>query len=163
MHKFVASLLIVALLGILMLTPAKSVAIAPVIVVPPVDPITVAINIAISLIIPLLKFFGVGGGPDCDKLISDFIKTPAAKTLSGGSAPFGGKISKKTECICEKKVNEVIVVGPPKAAIIGITGRSKIYDHKSLNLGNWVLGNTTSRKICNYPIAYEVDIIGTSR
>ena len=144
--------------------PAKSVAYislaAPVIVAAggPIGPIVYGILTAIS---GLLALFGFGG-PDCDKLITEFNKTSGAQELTGGNKSFGGKIAQKTKCVCGGK-GEVIVIGPPKEAFVVLTQKSQVFDYGSLKIGNWVLGNTSGRKMCNYPPAFEVDIIGTSR
>jgi|SRR3989344_5108417 len=166
MHKFVSSLLIVALLGVLMLLPVKSEAYISTVVVAvapagPIGPVIAGILIGVSV---LLTFLGLGG-PDCDDLAKKFLSVPNINSIRGENRDFGGRVTEKMKCECKTTggVNQVFIVGDPRGALIGATAQSKIYDHKALNIGNWVLGKTTSKKVCDVPEAYEIDFIGTSK
>ncbi len=127
----------------------------------PIGPIIAGVLIGISVLFTFLGFLG----PDCDGLAKDFLKIPGIDSIRGGNKAFGGKIVQKIKCTCETfgGIKEVLIVGQPKGALIGATSKSKVYDYNSLNTGNYVLGKTTNKKVCDVPEAYEIDVIGTSR
>lgn len=87
------------------------------------------------------------------------------KSLTDTTGPFGGQILTKQKCKCGAKfgVKEVIMVGPPKRTMVAATSGTKVYDYRSFNPGNWVLGRSTGEVVCRIPKALAIEMIGTSR
>lgn len=87
------------------------------------------------------------------------------KSLTDTRGPFGGQILTKQKCKCGGKlgVKEVMMIGPPRRTMVAVTSGTKIYDYRSFNMGNWVLGRSTDQVVCRIPKALAISEIGTSR
>ncbi|MEK7559714.1 MAG: hypothetical protein AAB522_00215 [Patescibacteria group bacterium] len=96
---------------------------------------------------------------------SAYDNLPNIKSLTDTVGPFGGQILTKIKCKCGGKLGakEVFMVGPPKRTVVAVTSATKVYDYRSLNVGNWVLGISTGQVVCKIPKALAISQIGTSR
>ena len=178
MRQIIGIFLVVSLLSLgLPASHAKAFtsAAAPLVVgAGPFGPVLAGILIGLGGFLSLFGF----GWPDCDDLVKDFFKIPGSDVFGSGGRLFGGKIIQKTECECGGESisssaasigaflgakKDVFIVGDPKPAGIARTSSSKLFDYKSLQQGNTVLGKTTTKKVCDYPPAYEIEMVGTSR
>ena len=136
------------------------------------DPISCTISIVVTVlpfIDDFLRLLGIG---DCSS--DDFYKGLTDKGISKdqfefhfstSNENFGGKIEETQECKCKgtDDLDRVIAVGAPRPALVGLTSGTKIYQQNSFAVGNWVIGKTTGRIVCEVPLAYEASFIGTSR
>lgn len=86
-------------------------------------------------------------------------------SLTDTTGPFGGRILIKEKCKCGAKlgVKDVMMIGPPRGTMVAVTYSTKVYNYKSFNLGNWVLGRSTGEVVCRIPKALRISFIGTSR
>lgn len=91
---------------------------------------------------PVLLFSAVG-------LMFVSISLTSLPSFGGsGGGVFGGQITDKISCTCS--MSTLIKVGSPKGGTFIKTATSKVYDHKALDINNYVLGNTKSSKAtCN--------------
>jgi hypothetical protein len=141
------------------------------------DPTSCAIVIGIQV---FLKLFGsklsclfgsekdlFAAGFTAQTVVQDgaYDNLPGIKSLTDTKGPFGGQILSKQKCKCGGKlgVKEVIMVGPPRRTMVAVTSSTKIYDYRSFNAGNWVLGIATGDVVCRIPKALGIAEIGTSK
>lgn len=181
MHKFLALLLV----SIFLAFPGTSLAFISTAVapatgggfIPCADPTSCAIIIGIQV---FLKIFGsklsclfgsekdlFAAGLTSQTVVKEsaYDNIAGVKSLTDTTGPFGGQILTKQKCKCGGKlgVKEVMMIGPPRRTMVAVTSSTKIYDSRSFNPGNWVLGRSTSEVVCKIPKALAVEMIGTSR
>lgn len=179
MHKFIIVLLILTFL----LSPGTSMALISLVGGGGGGPVICAEAISCGIIIGIQVFLTLFGGKlaclfgsakdmfaagfTAKTVVQDsaYDNLPGIKSLTDTQGPFGGQILTKLKCKCGGKLGakEVFMVGPPRRTIVAVTSATKVYDYRSLNVGNWVLGVSTNQVVCRIPKALGVAQIGTSR
>lgn len=181
MRKFIALLLVFSFLAL----PELSIAITP--TVPPAsgggfpaicaDPTSCAIIIGIQVFLVLFgsklkclfgsekDIFAAGLTPQTVVGNGAYDNLFGVRSLTDTNGPFGGQVLGVQKCKCGKKlgVQNVMMIGPPRRTMVAVTSATKVYDHRAVRGGNWVLGRSTSQVVCRIPKALAIEEIGTSQ
>lgn len=177
MHKFIIVLLIFTFL----LSPGISMALIS--LVGGGSPVICAEVISCGIIIGIQAFLTLFGGKlaclfgsakdmfaagfTTKTVVQDgaYDNLPGIRSLTDTVGPFGGQILTKLKCKCGGKLGakETMMIGPPRRTMVAVTSATKVYDYRSLNVGNWVLGISTNQVVCKIPKALGIAQIGTSR
>ncbi|MEK7502816.1 MAG: hypothetical protein AAB556_00020 [Patescibacteria group bacterium] len=186
MTRLIASLLIFVFLGVLLLVPIPTSAIIKIGGVTPksgftfkpcADLTSCAIIIGIQVFLTLFEgklkclfgseqdIFKAGLTPQTVIQDSAYDSIAGVKSLTDTQGNFGGQILTKQKCKCGGKlgVKEVMMIGPPRRTMVAVTSGTKVYDYRSFQPGNWVLGRSTGQVVCRIPKALMIEEIGTSK